>query len=278
MHVKNIMHNNEKRSKVLSNLATIMFLISTLSAFFIAFIPITSTNSLIDVTATPSDTTAGVTTMYTINFTTIATLTVNPTPSDRIVITFQEGFDASGATVNDTTATYSTSDPTLASATATIVTLDVTAREYPAKQSIVLNGIINTQTPGTKNVNVVTQNGKSAYSTLDGPTDSTPFTINAPSATKLVFSSGTAQTLTAGVCSSVIVIQRQDASSNPVSTDTPPITVALSTGSAGGTFYSDSGCTAVIASIDIAAGASDTASFYYKDSVVGTPALTGPTC
>ena len=157
MHVKNIMHYNEKRSKVISNLATIMFLISTLSAFFIAFIPITSTNSLIDVTATPSDTTAGVTTMYTINFTTIATLTVNPTPPDRIVITFQEGFDASGATVNDTTATYSTSDPTLASATTTIVTLDVTAREYPAKQSIVLNGIINTQTPGTKNVNVVTQ-------------------------------------------------------------------------------------------------------------------------
>jgi hypothetical protein len=71
------------------------------------------------------------------------------------------------------------------------------------------------------------------------------------------------------------VIQRQDASSTPVSTGAPSITVSLSTGSAGGHFYSDSGYTTVITSIDIAAGTNNTASFYYKDTVVGSPTLTG---
>lgn len=60
-----------------------MFFISSFS-IFIAFIPITVTNSLIEVTATQSDTTASVATTYTINFTTIANFTVNPVPPDRI--------------------------------------------------------------------------------------------------------------------------------------------------------------------------------------------------
>ena len=57
----------------------------------------------------------------------------------------------------------------------------------------------------------------------------TPFTISAanPVATKLAFSSGGAQSLTVNVVSGAIVVQRQNASNNPVATGTSQITVAL---------------------------------------------------
>ena len=106
----------------------------------------------------------------------------------------------------------------------------------------------------------------------------TPFTISAanPVATKLAFSSGAPQTLTAGVVSpTAIVIQRQDASNNPVSTGTSAITITLTTGSAGGAFYSNAGGTTVITTITIPAGASSSAGFYYKDTVAASPTLTG---
>jgi PKD repeat protein len=266
---------NGTRGKVLSSIATTMIIISTLSAFFIALVPVTSADPLIDVTATPTDPTAGVTTTYIINFTNNVPLT--PSPPDRIIITFQAGFNASEAAVDGATKTQSGYDPTLTSANATVVTLHVT-KEEKGNQSIVLSGIINTQTIGTANVNVKTQDSNKPYAIIEGPTDSDPFMIYAPAAptaTKLVFSTGYSQTLTTDSGSSAIVIQRQDVSSNPVSTGAPLITVTLSTGSAGDAFYSNAGCTTEITTIDIVAGASDTASFYYKDSVVGTSTLTG---
>ena len=108
-------------------------------------------------------------------------------------------------------------------------------------------------------------------------TISATFAINTAVATKLVFSAGAPQTLTAGVVSpTAIVVQRQDASNNPVSTGTAQITVTLSTGSSGGAFYSDAAGTTVITSITIASGSSSSAGFYYKDTVASiSRTLTG---
>src|SRR5207249_471532 len=53
-------------------------------------------------------------------------------------------------------------------------------------------------------------------------------------------------------------------------------TVALATTSPGGTFYSDSGCTAAVASVSVAGG-SNSQSFYWKDTKSGTPTLTAST-
>jgi hypothetical protein len=95
-------------------------------------------------------------------------------------------------------------------------------------------------------------------------------------ASKLVFTAGAGQSLTAGVVSpTAIVVQRQDASGNPVSSGTSAITVSLSTSSSGGAFYSNSGGTTVITSITIAAGSNSSAGFYYKDTATGNPTLTG---
>ncbi len=102
------------------------------------------------------------------------------------------------------------------------------------------------------------------------------FAANTVVATKLVFAAGSSQTLTAGVISpTAIIVQRQDASNNPVSTGTAQITVTLSTGSSGGVFYSTAGGTTAITSITIAAGSSSSAGFYYKDTVAAAPTLTG---
>ena len=101
-------------------------------------------------------------------------------------------------------------------------------------------------------------------------------TVNAAGASKLVFTAGTAQSLTAGVVSpTAIVVERQDAYGNPVATGTSEITVTLSTTSSGGVFYSDNTGKTVITSIAIAASSSDSGGFYYKDTVAGSPTVTG---
>ncbi len=132
------------------------------------------------VTATSSSSTANATATYSANFTSATALTVATTP-DRIVITFPSGFNASGASVNaTTTVTRSGVDPTLVSATATVVTLNVAANEPAGVQIIGLNGIVNTQTAGTAYVvSVKTQDGDNAYATLDGPATSAVFSITA---------------------------------------------------------------------------------------------------
>jgi hypothetical protein len=103
----------------------------------------------------------------------------------------------------------------------------------------------------------------------------TPTPTPAPPASKLVFTAGAGQSLTIGdVSPTAIVVQRQDSSGNPVSTGTSAITVSLSTTSSNGKFYSDSAGTNTITQITIAAGSSNSAGFYYKDTSLGTPTLT----
>ena len=81
------------------------------------------------------------------------------------------------------------------------------------------------------------------------------------------------QTLTAGMCSTMITVQSQDSLSNP-SNVLVATAVSLRTSSSPGTFYSDSGCATVIMSVTIAAG-SNSASFFYKDTKAGSSTITG---
>lgn len=131
--------------------------------------------AITNVTATPTDSTAGATTTYTIAFTTGAALAVIA-PADQIIITFPAGFNASGAAVDAATTTPSGSDPTLTSATAIVVTLDVTADEAAGAFSIVLTGIVNTQTAGLYTVSVSTENG--AGGIIEAEVASAAFTID----------------------------------------------------------------------------------------------------
>ncbi|MBM2825162.1 MAG: hypothetical protein HW402_826, partial [Dehalococcoidales bacterium] len=100
---------------------------------------------------------------------------------------------------------------------------------------------------------------------------SNSFDVNAGAITKLAFTIG-AQTLTAGAVSSNMTIQTRDFYSNSSNVSSNTI-VNLTSSSANGTFYSDAGGTANITSLTISSG-SNSASFYYKDTVAGTPTIT----
>jgi hypothetical protein len=94
-------------------------------------------------------------------------------------------------------------------------------------------------------------------------------TVNAANGSKLVFLTSP-QTLTAGVASGTITVERQDQFNNPASDGS--LTVDLSTTSTGGAFRNTAD-TSTITSVSIAGGASD-ASFKYKDTVAGNGTTT----
>jgi hypothetical protein len=87
---------------------------------------------------------------------------------------------------------------------------------------------------------------------------------------KLVYIAGDSQSVLVDTLSSVIKIERQDSSGNPITTGTTPI--SLSTTSSG-IFYSDSAGTTQVTSVTIA-GSANSADVWYKDATVGTPTLT----
>ena len=89
-------------------------------------------------------------------------------------------------------------------------------------------------------------------------------------ASKLVFTTA-AQTLTAGVTSGTITVQRQDAYNNP--TTDAAITVNLSSGSSGAYAFRDAADTTTLSSVTIDSGSSS-ASFKYNDPKAGTPTIT----
>jgi IPT/TIG domain-containing protein len=97
---------------------------------------------------------------------------------------------------------------------------------------------------------------------------SAPATV-AGLATKLVFTT-TAQTLTAGVTSGSIIVQREDASGNP--TTSGALTLNLGTTSSGAMFR-DTGDSTTITTVTIA-DTSSSASFKYKDTASGAPTIT----
>jgi hypothetical protein len=110
----------------------------------------------------------------------------------------------------------------------------------------------------------------SSSSGLAGATSSS-FNIAAASPTKLVFTTA-AQTLAAGSCSAAITVQSQDGSGNP-SNPSSTETVALTSTSAGGTFYSNGTCASAITSTTISTS-TNVATFFYKDTIPGSPTIT----
>jgi PKD repeat protein len=100
---------------------------------------------------------------------------------------------------------------------------------------------------------------------------STHFTVNSY---QLVFTSGTSQSFAVNTVSpTAIRVQSQSANNNPYN-PTSTLTVALSSSSTTGMFYSDSQATVQITSVTISTTSSYTPNFYYKDTVQGTPTLT----
>jgi len=96
--------------------------------------------------------------------------------------------------------------------------------------------------------------------------------IGAAAASKLVFTTAP-QSVVAGVCSAVVTVRSLDTYNNPASV-AAVTTVALGSTSSGGTFYAGAGCTGAVTSVSIAAG-SDATSFYFKDTAIGSPTITG---
>ncbi|NJD52077.1 MAG: hypothetical protein FIB07_04340 [Candidatus Methanoperedens sp.] len=90
-------------------------------------------------------------------------------------------------------------------------------------------------------------------------------------ANKFVFTEGESQTLNVGVVSTKITIERQTDSGVPL-TSPALYNIVLSSTSTGGKFYSNAAGTTQIYRINIANGASN-ASFYYRDTKGGVPAL-----
>ncbi|MFZ3382323.1 MAG: hypothetical protein WA144_00205, partial [Candidatus Methanoperedens sp.] len=96
----------------------------------------------------------------------------------------------------------------------------------------------------------------------------TTFTINA---NKFVFTDGVPQNVNAGSVSTKITLERQTDSGTPI-TSPAMYYIILSTSSTGGRFYSNAAGTIIITRISIPNGASN-ASFYYRDTIGGTPTL-----
>ena len=93
-------------------------------------------------------------------------------------------------------------------------------------------------------------------------------TVNSAAPAELAFTTAALTTKT-GICSAGISVQTLDPFGNPT---TAGANVSLSTSSSGGTAYSDATCSTATSSIKIHPGTSS-ASFFYKDAVVGSPTI-----
>ncbi len=100
------------------------------------------------------------------------------------------------------------------------------------------------------------------------------FTVAAGGATKLVFTNAPLTNVAGVTNAATITVQRQDANGNPTTLG-GAITVNL-TSSSGTAAFRNSGDTATVTSIGIAAGASSSVTVVrYRDNTAGTPTITG---
>ncbi len=91
--------------------------------------------------------------------------------------------------------------------------------------------------------------------------------------TQLAFTNS-AHTLPAGGCSGALVVQAQGAGGVPIPVSSA-VTVNLSSTHATGTFWTTPTCTgSSVTSVQINSGASSSASFYYRDTLAGSPLVT----
>ncbi|HYL65696.1 MAG TPA: phage tail protein, partial [Nitrosopumilaceae archaeon] len=93
-----------------------------------------------------------------------------------------------------------------------------------------------------------------------------------PSASKLVYTAGTAQTLIAGMVSNAITVQMQDSAGNPVNAPAGGTTVNLDSTS-GGQFSASSSPFTAVTSVTIPVGSSSI-SFYFKHTESGHQIIT----
>ncbi|HVE82945.1 MAG TPA: SBBP repeat-containing protein, partial [Myxococcales bacterium] len=96
-------------------------------------------------------------------------------------------------------------------------------------------------------------------------------TITVLAVSQLVFTTS-AQTVNAGVCSTVATVQRQDSLGNPVTTGSTTVSLTA-VPSAGFGFYSDPACTTSASSFNIIPGSSNSG-FYFKGTVAGSYTVT----
>lgn len=117
-------------------------------------------------------------------------------------------------------------------------------------------------TAGTPTITLTGGNTAQQTETIFGP------------ATKLVFTN-TAVTVTAGVCSSALTVQSQDSSGNPSNVTSTETLAPSANPSVGASFYTDNTCaTAVTGSNLTIPTGSNSASFFFKDTVAGSPVIT----
>ena len=109
---------------------------------------------------------------------------------------------------------------------------------------------------------------------LAGGSNTATFLVVAGSASKLVFTS-TAVTVAAGMCSSALTVQSQDSSGNSSNVSSTETLAPSASPSAGASFYTDDTCTTAVtgSNLTIASG-SNSASFFFKDTVAGSVVIT----
>ncbi len=205
--------------------------------------------------------------------TTTQTLTVNsPTPTGTIELIITTPASSTAGTPFSATITARDESGTLLTSyagTLTFTSSDIQAI-LPAPSTL-------TSGTGTFTITLKTV-GSETITVSDGTATSTSgvIAINPAPATKLVYTAGTSQSITASSntrdVSSVITVQMQDIYNNPVLA-TGATTIALQSGSNGGRFSTDSQGNTNIATVSIAIGASS-ANFYYSDNAAGNPVLT----
>jgi flagellin-like protein len=208
--------------------------------------------------------------------TTSQTLTVNtPTPSGAVELIITTPASATAGVPFSATITARDESGILLTTYAGTLTFTSSDSQatLPAPSTL-------TSGAGTFTITLKTA-GSETITVSDGTVTSTSgmITVNPTSATKLVYTAGTSQSITergttTGTrhISSVITVQMQDAFSNPVLA-TSTTSLALLSSSSGGRFYTDAQGNTQTSTVSITAGSSS-ADFYYSDNVVGSSTLT----
>ncbi|HXI70589.1 MAG TPA: Ig-like domain repeat protein [Verrucomicrobiae bacterium] len=190
---------------------------------------------------------------------TSSTFTVNPAALDHFAISAISSPQTAGTAITSITLTAQDIFNNTTNYTGTVTYsgtagITGTSAAFTAGQ---LSGVSVTPTvAGSSETFTVTASGNSGTAT---------FNVNAGAATKLVFTTSPV-TVTAGVASGTITVQRQDQYNNPNNSDAT-ISVTLSSSSSGTVTFTPA------SPLSIANGSSN-ANFTYTDTKAGTPTIT----
>lgn len=207
----------------------------------------------------------------------ISFTTQNPFPADGLIeIDFPSGFNGTGC---NTVSNASGIDGSFSIATSNgdgtndIISITRSAGSEVSASTAVsfsINSITNPSATGSTGTYSVKTQDKGAVPTIDQDNSVSADTMSS-AISKIVFTT-TNQTLVQNQVSNLITIQTQDSTGNArdVCSDT---VINLTSSSSGGSFSLNASPWESINSVTISAG-QNSVSFYYKDSVVGTPTVT----